>query len=137
MRSVRISRRVPAAPIFAGLLLALTGCSAGKPEGTVSGTVKYKGAPVTVGTVNFFSAEKGSASEAPLDGSGNFKLAGGLEVGTYKVYIQPPIPEQLPPGKAPKSVARLTIPPKYQDLGQTPVTREVKEGPNTFVIELE
>lgn len=133
MRSARYS----AVPFLAGMLLIQVGCSSGKPAGTVSGTVKYKGAPVTTGSVNFFATDKGTASAAPLDGSGKFTLPGTLEVGTYKVYIQPPVPEQLPPGKAPKNVARLTIPPKYQDLGQTPVTKEVKEGANTIEIELE
>jgi len=123
--------------LLPALFLVLGGCTAEKPSGTVSGTVKYKGAPVASGNVNFVDPAKGTASQAKLDGSGNFTLPGTLEAGTYKVYINPPIPEQLPPGQAPKKVAKLDLPPKYQDPGQTPVSKEVKAGPNTITIDLE
>jgi hypothetical protein len=135
MRALRSPRRAGAL-LLPGLLLFLAGCE-GVPAGTVAGTVKYKGAPVTAGTVNFYDPGKGNASQGALDGSGNFTLQGSLAAGTYKVYVQPPVPEQLPPGQVPKKVPRLTLPPKYQDPAQTPVSREVKAGSNTFTIELE
>ncbi len=136
MRSFPSSRRAASALLLPGMFLVLTGCGE-KPAGTVSGTVKYKGTPVTTGTVNFFNPGKGTASQGALDSSGNFTLQGSLEEGTYKVYIQPATPEQLPPGVAPKKIQRLDLPPKYQDPAQTPVSREVKAGPNNFIIDLE
>jgi hypothetical protein len=52
------------------------------------------------------------------------------------VYVQPPLPEQLPPGQVSKK-PRLDLPPKYQDPAQTPVSKEVKAGPNTIPIDLD
>jgi hypothetical protein len=134
--SFRTPHRTAAALLLAGTFLILVGCAA-RLTGTVTGTVKYKGAAVAAGTVNFYNPGKGNASQAVLDSSGSFTLPGSLEEGTYKVYVNPPIPEQLPPGQAPKKAPRLDLPPKYQDPGQTPVTREVKAGPNNFTIDLE
>lgn len=119
-----------------GVFLILVGCSSGPQTGTVTGTVKYKGAPVAAGTINFHSG-KGSGSQGTLDASGNFTLAGNLEVGEYKVYIQPPVPEPAPPGTPLKKVPKLDLPPKFMDLGQTTVKREVKAGANNFVIDLD
>lgn len=128
--------RLGGALLLPGVFLILAGC-AGKPAGTVTGTVKYKGAPVTAGSVNFFDPGKGSGAQGALNESGNFTIPGSLDAGTYKVYIQPPSPEQLPPGSKPKKVARFDLPPKYQDPTQTPVSKEVKAGPNTIPIDLE
>jgi hypothetical protein len=55
-------------------------------------------------------------------------------VGTYKVYLQPPLPHQLPPGTAAAPV-EYDIPRAFQDPVQTPVTQDVKAGSNTIVIE--
>jgi len=122
-----------------GLLLValvLTGCQGGKKMGTVSGKVTYKGNPVTAGEVQFTMPEKGLGSSAKLDDSGAYTLAGQLEAGTYKVYIQPPTPEQLPPGQAPKPV-KFDVPRKFQNLTTTPLTKEVKAGANDIPIELD
>src|SRR5207248_2752857 len=113
----------------------LTGCGGGKKMGTVSGKVMYKGQPVTAGEVQFYIPEKGLGSSGKLDDSGAYTLAGSLEAGSYKVYIQPPIPEQLPPGTAPKRVT-FDVPKKFQDVKSTPLTKEVKAGSNDIPIEL-
>jgi hypothetical protein len=101
----------------------------------VSGKVTYKGAPLTAGVVNFHS-EKGNASQANLDSSGAFKMSAPLPVGNYKIYVTPPIPKQLPPGTPPEKTEPFTLPPKLQDPGQTPVTKEVKAGPNDITVDL-
>jgi len=126
-------RRVLVVLVLAVLVLA--GCK-GKETSTVSGTVKYKGKALTSGEIQFFNPDKGIASPGPIDSSGNYTLAGKIEPGTYKVYVQAPPPEQLPPGKvSPKPP--FDLPPKYQDQRQTPVSKEVKAGPNTINIEFE
>jgi hypothetical protein len=137
MLSIRVtpSCRAAAALLLPGVLLILAGCT-GKPTGVVSGTVKYKGAPVTAGVVYFYDPTTGQAAPGQLDDSGNFKLDAPLLAGTYKVYLNPPIPEQLPPGQAPKKAPRFDLPPKYQDPAQTPVSKEVKAGANTIPIDL-
>jgi len=118
------------------LLLAclfVLGCGP-EPGGVVSGKVTYKGAPLTAGVVNFHS-DKGHASQGTLDSAGAFKLAGELPPGTYKVFLLPPTPKQLEPGKPIEKVA-FDLPPKLQDVAQTPVTQEVKKGPNEVTITL-
>jgi len=113
---------------------ALVGCGS-KPTGSVSGKVTYKGAPVTSGEVQFIDSAKGKGASGKLDGSGNYTLSGQLEAGTYKVYLQAPTPEQLPPGQVSKRPP-FNVPPKYQDPGQTPITKEVKAGKNEIPIDL-
>lgn len=113
----------------------VTGCGpAGKPQGTISGSVKYKGQPVTSGTVNLFQKATGSAATAPLDASGNFKLATSIEIGTYNISITPPIPKQLPPGTAPETPAPFLVPIKYQDASQSDINKEIKAGDNKLDI---
>ena len=116
-------------------ILAMVGCGGAKPEGMVSGKVTYKGSPLANGVVNFHAPEKGTASQANLDSNGAFKLPGTLPAGNYKVFVLPPVPQQLPPGTAQPKVD-FSLPPKFQDPGQTPVTKEVKAGPNDFTIDL-
>jgi len=141
IRSVPVSpsrRRVLGASLLlvaALSVLLLAGCK-GKPTGTVSGKVTYKGQAVTTGSVNFFAPEKGIGADAKLDSSGKFTLSQPLEAGTYKVYVTPPLPEQLPPGSTAKP-APFDVPKKYQDAVTTSVSKEVKPGPNDIPIELD
>jgi hypothetical protein len=94
-----------------------------------------KGEPVTSGSVNFVMTDKGIAAQGTLDANGNYKLEGEVQPGTYKVYFQPPLPEQLPPGQVSKRPP-FKVPPKYQDPGQTTITKEVKAGVNDISIEI-
>src|SRR5262245_55074177 len=98
MPIVRIgfSRRCAGA-LLLGMVLALVGCQ-GKPTGTVSGKVTHKGQPVKTGNVNLYAPDKGLGHAAKLNESGTFTISEPVVVGTYKVYVQAPPPEQLPPG---------------------------------------
>lgn len=117
------------------LVLSMGACGQGsKSAGIVTGTVRYQGKPVSAGFVNFLDSSRGTAGQAQMDEKGAFSLEGELEVGTYKVYLQPPLPKQLPPGTVAEPV-EYDIPRRYQDPVQTPVTQEVKAGNNTIVIE--
>lgn len=112
----------------------MLGCEGSTPQGQVSGKVNFNGAPLTSGVVNFYSTEKGSAAQANLDSSGAFKFDAGLPVGSYKVYVTPPVPKQLPPG-TPMEKVDFTVPPKFQDPAQSGVTKEVKAGPNDITVD--
>lgn len=118
------------------VILATTyGCGpAAKPVGTVSGTVKHKGQPVTAGVVNLFDKATGSAATANLDSSGKFTLGAPLQTGNYSVSVTPPIPKQLPPGSPPEPQVEFTISLKYQDPSQSDIKKEVKVGANTLDI---
>jgi hypothetical protein len=98
--------------------------------------VTYKGKALTEGTINFINPDKGHASIGDLDSSGAYTLQGTLPAGTYKVYFNPPVPQQLEPGKMPKAKAPYPLPSKLQDPKQTPVTKEVKGGDNDITIDL-
>jgi len=122
-----------------GLLLAtlvvLAGCQAKAPPATVSGKVTYKNQPLTSGFVNFYMPDKGIAAQGEIDANGNYKLQGEIIAGSFKVYVNPPLPEQLPPGQVSKKPP-FNVPPKFQDPRQTPITKEVKAGANDIPIDL-
>jgi len=135
IRSVRLwfSPRFAQALLF-GAVLVLVGCQS-KPVGTVSGKVTYKGQAVTTGSVNLYAPDKGLGHVAKLDSSGAFTVPEPVAAGTYKFYVQPPPPEQLPPG-SPIKKTPLAIPRKYQDGATTDKTVEVKVGKNDLSIDL-
>ncbi len=129
------SQRLVGMVVLGAALWFLAGCS-GNPVGTVSGKVTYKGKAVTTGTVNFINPTTGTAADpARLDASGAFKLSNPLGAGTYKVYLQPPQPEPVAPGK--KVVMEpFSVPQKFQNPQTTTLSFEVKVGDNDFPIEL-
>jgi len=135
MRSITFPRLQRSLGVLVLIALVLVGCK-GKQTGTVSGKVTFKGKPLTSGEVQFINPEKGAGSSGQLDSSGNYTLAGQLEAGKYKVYIQPPTPEQLPPGKV-STRPPFDVPPKFQDPSQTPISKDVKVGPNDIPIEID
>jgi hypothetical protein len=130
-----LARRALALMMLTGAV-ALVGCSGGKPTGSVTGKVSYKGAPVTSGFVNFFAPERGAASQGKITESGTYTLEGVVDAGTYKVYLQPPLPEQLPPGTKPKARTPFNVPAKFLDGNSSPLSKEVKTGKNDINIEL-
>jgi hypothetical protein len=77
-------------------LLALAGCSKGDyPEmARVTGTVTYKGKPVSNMMINFMPTE-GRPSWGRLDTNGRFEMIydadyKGVKMGHHKVYFTPP-----------------------------------------------
>ena len=129
------NRRLTQVMILQLTLLTTFGCgSASKPEGSISGTVKHKGQPVTAGVVNLFDKASGSAATAPLDSTGKFTLSSPLQTGNYNISITPPVPKQLPPGSPPEAPVTFNIPLKYQDPSQSDINKEVKVGANTLDI---
>jgi len=121
--------------VLLAALVVLAGCQTKAPPATVSGKVTYKNQPVTSGSVNFYMPEKGIASQGDIDASGNYKIQGEIIAGKFKVFVTPPLPEQLPPGHVNKRVP-FAVPMKFQDPAQTPITKEVKAGANDIPIEL-
>ena len=114
-------------------LVAIAGCSNGKPTSTVNGTVKLNGKPQNVGSVNFLS-KSGAAALAELDENGNFKVETPIEATEYKVYLGAPIPGQLAPGTKPSTpAAKFNVLPKHLDPQQSSVTITLKPGANDGV----
>lgn len=133
-----MSTRLPTRRLAGGWLtvaLALAvGCGGEKPTGSVSGTVNYKGAPVTAGTINFLS-KTGAGAVAKIDATGHFKMEGELEAGEYKVYATPPLPEPQAPGTKVAAPPKFEVPQKFRDPASSTTTVTVKSGANDIPIE--
>jgi len=141
-------------------LLVLAGCQADTspfkgPKGTVKGKVTYKGNPLPAGCAVVFMHETKSlpaTGSIGADGTYSLMMGGKPEVlaGAYKVSLTPPAsvasgadpsnPEAYKAfmmGKGAKStVEKPPFPQKYRMAETSGLTFTVKEGPNTFDIEL-
>lgn len=139
-QSVRPDFRLVAAVICS---LATIGCGsgdrdAGAVKAMASGTVTYKGEPVTGGKVNLYSAETGAGASADLDASGKFSLLKPIPIGWYKVIVVPPEakpPESLTSEFEPQPSSD-NIPEKYRSELSTDLNAEVKEGDNKFAFDM-
>ena len=111
----------------------LQGCSSSEdPQGEISGSVTYKGQPLTTGDINFYQRSTGEAASIPIDETGHFALATPLKTGTYTISFTPPEPKQLPPGSPPQKADEFPVPKKYFDIANSDLTQEVIEGTNTI-----
>src|SRR6516225_5859202 len=105
------------APLALLTTLALTGCDG---RGTnVTGTIRYRGQPLTSGTVSFF-CENGEIHSSLLSEEGSYQLP-RLPPGSARVAVvsHPRIPQGLqtnqgPPSPAPLISAKGRIPQKPQ-----------------------
>jgi hypothetical protein len=128
--------------------LALTGCRAS--VATVSGTVTYRGKPVTSGTVVFVGEDHRVSLPAPIQADGTY-TARRVPVGSVKVVVDNPRPVFIgrssggprptvddPEVTANREVAAhyVPTPPKYRDPDQSGITLEVHGGTNPFDITL-
>jgi len=143
------------------LLLALAGCQGDSspfkgPKGTVNGKVTYNGNPLPAGcSIVFMHQEKSLPATGSIgaDGSYSLQMGGKPEVmaGAYKVSLSPPAsaaatgadpsnPEAYKAfmmGKGAKPAEeKPPFPKKYQMADTSGLTFTVKEGPNTFDIDL-
>jgi|GEM_PF-620984 len=131
-------------PIKSVLLLMLvsvaliSGCGGdprGIARGDITGEVTFEGAPVTEGSVNFFSDKTGIAAGAKLDEKGSFTIPDGIEVGSYIISITPPYEEEEPPGLSTEEKTKKEypdIPAKYRSGETSGLKAEVKNGENHF-----
>ncbi len=119
------------------IMVSLPACGGEKPSGTVKGTVKFKGETLKSGMINFYDPANGAGNSINIEETGTYQSKAPIAAGKYKVFVNPPVPEQRKPGE--KLAAKPPFPPilpKYQDPGQTPLTAEVKVGPNEIPIEI-
>src|SRR5688572_17753990 len=118
---------------FAGLaaLLLLAGCDQGPAVGEVSGTVTFRGQPVTEGRVSFTHAEAGYGADALLERDGTFNVStdeGGLPTGSYRVSVTPlVVMDSSDPHTPPVGVEKQArdIPKKYRDESTSGFTASV------------
>lgn len=129
--------------MLAALLLAAPGCGKDKdtPEtASVTGSVTYKGKPVTEGTVQFHpQGMKGNPASGELGPNGRFTLTtygkdDGAVIGHHIVTVQV-IPEGALPGQE-FPAGKYPIPKRYENPTTSDLVVEVKPGSNNFDLEL-
>ena len=135
--------RVFIAILFVSSAAVFAGCKSEAKRYGVSGTVKYKGTPIRLGTISFIP-EGGTApagGAAIKDGAYEIAAAQGLPPGKYLVSVSYPDPKGAAPAPtedeapgASREVKEL-LPDKYN--GATELRAEVKAGePNEFPFDL-
>jgi hypothetical protein len=142
---------------LAAAAMALTplACGESGPEmARVTGTVTYKGKPVSKGTIAFVSTSPGRPNAtAKLDASGYYRLqtrdpGDGAELGDYDVTIysrddptetiggQNVVPQFIPKKSAQPAKPQRLTPEKYENPKTSGLRKTVKSGSNTFDFEL-
>lgn len=138
-----MSRPRGLAVLFGIGLFTLVGCSHGLQREPVSGTVKYKGKPIVIGSVTFVPVPEGGATYPNAvirDGKFNMTATDGPVAGRYKLrfsgydkeVLGPVNPGSGPTPEPPKEIlpARYTADSTYEV--------DVKVGgPNVFDINLD
>jgi hypothetical protein len=119
----------------------VAGCSGGKFESSVSGTVTLDGKAIGPGFLVFapVGGETNPANGAiQTDGSYELKTANtaGLHPGKYKVSVTVLDQPDVPPGERSFVVAKSRIPEKYNDPNTSGLEFDVDSGSNTIDIPL-
>ncbi|NBU75961.1 MAG: hypothetical protein EBS30_12185 [Planctomycetes bacterium] len=134
----------------AGIFVLLTsmffvsGCggdSAGPKVGTMTGKITYKGAPLSNGTVQVFSAD-GRGGSGPITADGTYTALGDVTI-TVKVLASAMTgmkPVARPPGTpampGESDKPPVTIPANYGDKAKSGLTFTIKSGTQTNNIDL-
>lgn len=125
-------------------LLTAAGC--GKPAGSladVSGAVKFEGKPVAGVVVTFYPVvapgePRQVYSRGSTDASGKYTLTTedgkpGAIAGKHKVVVSWPV---RPGHEVAKNPPPFAIPLRYTVVAETPLEKQVADGPNTIDIDL-
>ncbi len=123
------------------LLVFVVGC--GKSKGTISGTVKFKGTPLTSGTVLFHGPD-GYVDSTSISATGEYRLE-NFPVGEARITVVTQRYEKVEPSGGPSAPggARkevkgfVAIPKKYSDPDRSGLTWTVQKGPQQRDIDLD
>jgi len=116
--------------------LGVPGCGPGRERGTLTGTVKFQGRPVTDGEVILSDEASAVFMTFPIQPDGTFEVSTaegkGIWAGNYRVAVAPKLAD---PGigisQGPVVIPRPSdIPPRYWKPETSGIQFEVKEGEN-------
>lgn len=121
---------------YLGLGLLLVGCSQSEELGSVHGTVRLDGQPLTTGTVQFVPAAGRAASgKIGSDGTytlGTFGASDGALIGPHKVAViaYEAGSDSRPAYEIRNSTIKALVPQKYLAVGTSELAFDVKPGDN-------
>lgn len=124
-----------------GLILLPSGCGFLEKAGTVSGTVQYKGHPLTEGSVSFVCGN-GQVATGAIDKSGHYVVS-HVPVGPAKITVQVVSAEGAPavsfvgapkPGQGAATGSK--IPLRYGVAATSGLQHNVTKGKQEFDIDL-
>ncbi|MHC5537180.1 hypothetical protein ACYOEI_02965 [Singulisphaera rosea] len=156
-----VSNRMRRLGLLATIAVVISGCydDGLSKRYPVSGTVSYNGKPVEKGVITFISdGGDGRSATGTIEG-GSYSLTtltpgDGAFPGKYKVTVDSRSPDMAAAEAAGKAKgatsvmipqdfvakaykkAKSAVPSKYNSVGKTDLTAEVKEGNNTFPFDL-
>ncbi|EAQ80655.1 hypothetical protein DSM3645_14955 [Blastopirellula marina DSM 3645] len=116
-------------------MYALAGCSQGQAfKSSVVGKVTLDDQPVPQGSIVLID-QAGKLATSALEPDGGYSLR--CSPGSYHIAIAPPPPpDPFAPKSSETKVNVVKIPSKYRDVGTSGLTIDVKEGENTFDVQL-
>jgi hypothetical protein len=123
-----------------GLFLLPSGCGYLENAGTVSGTVQYKGQPLSEGSVSFV-CDNGQVATGTIDQSGRYVVS-HVPVGSAKVTVQvvsaeePPMSFAGAPKPALGKATAPKLPLKYALAATSGLKKDVTKGKQQFDIDL-
>lgn len=137
----RASGSLPAGVLVGGLFLLSIGCGGSENAGAVSGTVRFKGQPLSEGSVSFIG-ENGQVATGIIDPSGRYAVD-RVPVGSAKVTVQivradgpPPVSFAGAPKPAQGTAAEPKIPLRYSVPATSGLQHSVTKGKQQKDIEL-
>jgi len=128
--------RLASGLVLLGLLPLLAGC--GRGWGEVSGTVRYQGKPLPMGTITFYDETNG-VKPCILEADGKYTV-NKVAAGKVKVTVTLPMPIFMKGDtEGPKWLAKMPkdFPARYADIEKSGLERDVKRGSQTFNFDLD
>ena len=129
---------------LAAAVLTLTASGCGKPTGSISGKVTYRGNALPGGYVNYTGVgDSPMVKTSTIQSDGSYSIS-GMAVGPAKITVQgilaPVTPAQgkTPGVEAPQAPGRQTVyvPPQYSNTDTSGLTFTVGSGAQQHDIEL-
>lgn len=138
----RMIRNLLTVALAGGLLFLPSGCGFFENAGTVSGTVQYRGHPLTEGSVSFVCGD-GQVATGSIDQAGRYAVS-HVPTGTAKVTVQvvradgpPPMSFVGTPQSVQGTAAGPKIPLRYSMAATSGLQHSVTKGNQQFNIDLQ